>query len=539
MSAHAVRPYDTEAAQALVRMVIAPLVTGYMLWTYAAATLDASWLLYLAAQFCVVSLLLLNDVIRHPGVRPRRRLLTMLHDYVGITLTLAYGGEAMLPVYGLLIWLTVGYGLRYGVQYLLLATAMSTLSLLTVAALSAYWQAHPYLLVTLLFTSLMVPAYMHALLRARQQASEAEHAAVQAKARFLAQASHDLRQPIHAIGLFTAGLRDGRLDAEQQGLVDNIDKSLHSVSGLFRSILDLYSLDGERTQVRAEVVCLPALLQQLIRQNAEAARWAGVDIRLHCRDLHVHADPALLLTVLQNLLSNALKYAGGQPLLIGCRARNGQISVEIYDQGSGIAAEHLGLIFEEFYRVRQARDRDIEGVGLGLAIVKRLAALMHVQIRIRSVESRGTLVAIDGLQRAVAASRRTAAAEREHTFVRLLEGLRVCLIEDDCSVLQATATLLRRWGCEVHTGSTAAAIPPDFDLLITDFDLGTAFSGADCITYARSQVGRDIPAIVVTGHEVSRVQEALTDERIAVLAKPVRPAELRSLLLAHKLEQAL
>ncbi|MDH1265019.1 hybrid sensor histidine kinase/response regulator [Pseudomonas sp. GD03944] len=534
------RPHDTERAQAVVRLVIAPLATGYMLWTYheAMLTAQATWLLVSASSlFCVASLVLWLDIVRRPGNRPRRRLFAVLIDYSCITVTLAFGGEAMLPVYAILLWVTVGYGLRYGSRYLLLATIAALGSLALTTSISAYWQAQPLLVVTLLLTTVVVPAYMNALLKRSRLSAEAERAANLAKSQFLAQASHDLRQPIHSISLFTACLRDGTLDAEQGRLVDNIDKSLHSVSRLFRSILDMYSLESGRVAPQLETLALHTLLQQLVQQNTEAARWAGVEVRLHCPPLQVRADPALLSTMLQNLLSNALKYAPGRPVLIGCRRREGGVSIELYDQGRGIAKRHLDSVFEEFYRVRQVRDNDVEGMGLGLAIVKRLGDLMGLEIRMRSEEGRGTLVAIDGLQPVQAPVVASPAVKREPLAPRMLDGLRVCLIEDDDNVRTATASLLQKWGCEVETYASIPHAARPFDLLITDFDLGTEASGADCIAYVRQLRGRDIPAVVLTGHDVGRVQAAVNDAVIPVLSKPVHPAELRSLLVALRLEQ--
>ena len=538
MFATASPSYDVERAQAVVRLVIAPIAIGYTLLLHQQSIIapGLAWqILLLESLFFAASLALWIDIRRRPGNRPARRVVTMLSDYICIALTIAAGGAPMLPFYAILIWVTVGYGLRYGSGYLLLATIMATLSLVFIASTSAYWQSQPYLIITLLLTTLMVPAYMHALLKRSRLAAEAEQAATLAKSQFLAQASHDLRQPIHSISLFTACLRDSSLGTEQQRLVENIDKSLHSVARLFRSILDMYSLDSGKVVPQLETLPLHNLLQQLIQQNAEAARWAGVDIRLHCPPVYVRADQSLLTTMLQNLLSNALKYAPGQPLLIACRRRDASLSIEIYDKGRGIAEGHLDNIFEEFYRVRQARDSDVEGMGLGLTIVRRLGTLMGLHIRIRSVEGRGTLAAIDGLHQAAPPVERPAAAQGNNHSPRMLDGLRVCLIEDDQNVLLATATLLNKWGCEVDTFTSLPDVSRDFDLVITDFDLGREASGADCINHVRALTGRNVPAIIMTGHDVRRVQEQLGDEDIPILSKPVQPAELRSLLVALKL----
>lgn len=539
MSVTAARAYDAERAQAVVRLIISPIAISYTLALYLRSMIEATvaWQIFLfEAMFFAAGLVLWLDIRRRPGNRPVRRVLTMLIDYTTITLVISAGGATMLPIYAVLLWVTVGYGLRYRSGYLLLATIMATLSLLIIAGTSTYWQSQPYLIVTLILTTLMVPAYIHTLLKRSRLASEAEQAANLAKSQFLAQASHDLRQPIHSISLFTACLRDSSLDTEQQRLVENIDKSLHSVARLFRSILDMYSLDSGKVVPQLETLPLHNLLQQLIQQNAEAARWAGVDIRLHCPPVYVRADHGLLTTMLQNLLSNALKYASGQPLLIGCRRRGAGLSIELYDKGRGIAEAHLDNIFEEFYRVRQARDSDVEGMGLGLTIVKRLGTLMGLRIRIRSAEGRGTLAAIDGLQRVAEPVESAAPPPSSSQAPRMLGGLRVCLIEDDQNVLLATATLLKKWGCEVATFTSLPEVSPDFDLVITDFDLGRDASGADCINHVRALSGRNVPAIIMTGHDVRRVQEQLGDDDIPILSKPVQPAELRSLLVALKLK---
>ena len=539
MLATASPQYDVERAQAVVRLIIAPIAIGYTLLMHLRSAIDptlAGWILLLEFLFLAASLALWIDIRQRPGNHPVRRVLTMLSDYTCITLTIAIGGEPMLPVYAILIWVTVGYGLRYGSSYLLLATVLATLSLAIIASVSTYWQSQPYLIVTLLLTTLMVPAYMHALLKRSRLAAEAEQAANRAKSQFLAQASHDLRQPIHSISLFTACLRDSRLDGEQHRLVENIDKSLNSVARLFRTILDMYSLDSGKVVAHMEPLPLQGLLRQLIQQNLEAARWAGVEIRLHCPNVHVHADQGLLTTMLQNLLSNALKYAPGQPMLIGCRRRGAHLSIELYDKGRGIAEAHLENIFEEFYRVRQARDSDVEGMGLGLTIVRRLGKLMNLQVRIRSVEGKGTLAAIDGLQLASAPAQQAAAPSAGPQAPSMLNGLRVCLIEDDQNVLLATATLLKKWGCVVDTYTSLPDVAADIDLVVTDFDLGLEASGADCIAHVRALAARQVPAIIMTGHDVRRVQEAVGDDAIPILSKPVQPAELRSLLVALKLK---
>nr|WP_314583664.1 hybrid sensor histidine kinase/response regulator [uncultured Pseudomonas sp.] len=526
---------DPELGQAKVRLAFILPASTYIIGAWACGLFDTAILLanlLCYALFAVAAIGLFVEVRRRPGVKPWRRLLAMSLDFSAITFSSITSGEALLPLFGVLLWVTVGNGLRYGRGYLLLATGLSLTALAAIIAGMPFLQRYPTVALMMLVTALLVPGYVHFLLTRIQDSLRETQAANLAKARFLAQASHDLRQPIHSIGLFTACLRDGQLSADQGRLVDNIDRSLLGVEQLFRSLLDIYTLDQQQVSPRRTVVDLDTLFGDLVRQNAEAARWARVEIRWRACGLQVYSDPALLLTSLQNLLSNALKYAPGKPLLLAVRRRQGQLALVVYDQGPGIAAEHLPHLCEEFYRVRETRDRDIEGVGLGLSIVQRIATLLDLQLTIRSRPGRGTAVRLQGLP--LATLPLEARPRPVNGPQHLLAGWRVLLIEDDANVLLATATLLRSWGCEVTTATSIPAGAVSCDLVITDFDLDRSASGADCIAYLNRLQGRRIPAIVVTGHDIPQVQQALGDAEIPVLAKPVRPAELRALLLAFR-----
>ena len=217
----------------------------------------------------------------------------------------------------------------------------------------------------------------------------------QEKSRLLAQASHDLRQPIHSIGLFTACLRDARLGDEERRLVDNIDRSLLNVSQLFRSILDLYTLDNGRLQPKQENVHLGELLRDLVRRNAEAARWAGVELRLRPCRLWTRTDPGLLSTMLQNLLSNSLKYAAERPLLIGVRRR--AMAVAIYDQGRGSRRNTCrGCSRSSTGYARRATATSRESAW-GCPSSAAWGGLTGIEVTLRSRVGRGTAVTLHGL----------------------------------------------------------------------------------------------------------------------------------------------
>jgi len=522
---------NTELDQANLRIIIASIAVVYMLILGFLPGQRFDTYLPVVTYiilFLMASIGLRQAIARWPGHYPARRIFAMVHDYTGTCFGLVVGGEAALPLYAVIIWVNLGNGMRYGSRYLAIATVLALLALLCVYRLTPVWQAQPFMVLMLMLTSTVIPFYAHLLLERTRKASEEAVAANQEKSRFLAQASHDLRQPIHSIGLFTACLRESRLGDEERRLVDNIDRSLLNVSQLFRSILDLYTLDNGRILPKLQTFNLGEWLADLIRQNAEAARWAGVELRLRPCEYWVQTDPALLVTMVQNALSNCFKYGAHRPVLIGVRRRGAGLAIVIYDRGNGIAEEHLAKVFEEFYRVRQVRDKDVEGLGLGLSIVKRLGELIGVGVALRSQLGRGTAVTLYGLP--ITAPPQVTVNRDEARQVGLLTGLKVCLVEDDRNVLLATSALLERWGCVVQVELTAQDLVTDCDIIVADYDLGTHATGIECIDDVRRRRGWAVPAMIITGHDVEKIQAALHDRHIAILSKPVRPAELRATL---------
>ncbi|WP_404939694.1 hybrid sensor histidine kinase/response regulator [Pseudomonas atacamensis] len=509
------------AAIAVVYMVVLVFLPGHRFETYLPVITYIS-------LFLLASIVFRQAIARWPGHYPARRIFAMVHDYTGTCFGLVIGGEAALPLYAVMVWVNLGNGMRYGSRYLAIATGLALVALLVVYRLTPYWQAQPFMVLMLLITSIVIPFYAHLLLERTRKASEEALAANLEKSRFLAQASHDLRQPIHSIGLFTACLRESRLGDEERRLVDNIDRSLLNVSQLFRSILDLYTLDNGRVEAKMQTLNLGEWLADLIRQHQEAARWAGVELRLRPCNHWVRTDPALLATMVQNVLSNCFKYGAQRPVLIGVRKRGAGLAIVIHDRGNGIAEEHLHKVFEEFYRVRQVRDKDVEGVGLGLSIIKRLGELIDVHVALRSQLGRGTAVTLAGLP--IVAAPQSPVVRSEARQVGLLTGLKVCLVEDDRNVLLATSALLERWGCVVQGEGSAEDLVTDCDIIVADFDLGTHATGIECIDEVRRRRGWAVPAMIITGHDVEKIQAALHDRQIAILSKPVRPAELRATL---------
>ena len=361
------------------------------------------------------------------------------------------------------------------------------------------------------------------LVKARQAAEDANLS----KSRFLAQASHDLRQPIHAIGLLTASLKGTRLNREQRQMVDNIESSVDSVTSLFGSLLDISRLDVGGVTPNPAPLDLGAFLDQVVALNREVALKSQCRLSYVKSAAWVKTDGNLLLTMVQNLLGNAFKYAPGSRVLIGPRRIGGKLALQICDSGPGIEPSQIEAVFSEFYRLESvAAGGTVEGMGLGLAIVRGLGDLLDLEVRLSSVLGHGTTIVIAGLQ--AAAPARSGSARRGGTHP--LSGKRVCLVDDDETVRKAASGLLERWGCVVESGVGADEIAGECDAILADMQLGNGMSGLDAIAAIRRRSGKAIPAAILTGHSDAETLKKIAAANLPVLSKPVRPAELRALL---------
>jgi signal transduction histidine kinase len=485
-----------------------------------------------------VALLTVFLTKRFPGNYPTRRILTMANDYVALAYAIVVGCTLMLPLYAMIVWVTMGNGARFGIRYLMIAGAMAQITLLAIFVLTPYWQEDPIVAVTLSITAFVLPLYARSLVQGKEDARRAAEEANLAKSRFLAQASHDLRQPVHAIGLFLNNLKQTGLAQNQTVIVDRIDRSLQGVSGLFRSLLDISTLDSGGVAPQFQPVSIAQLFSELEQQNQENVDWLETNLKFLTTSQTVATDGALLTTIIQNLISNAIKYAPGRAIRVGCRRSGSTLSILVCDCGDGIENQHIPYLFDEFYQVRNLGDADKQGVGLGLAIVKRLATLLRLEVTITSRIGHGTTVKIDGLEICEAAASGTGSYVA-HNYAAPLLGMRILLVEDDMDVLDATADMLRSWGCHVQPYAGVPNAPEPCDLVITDFDIGGGATGIECIAAVRRAQSETLPVIVMTGHDEVRIGDMLNDPDIPILKKPVRAAELRSAIstmrVLHKL----
>jgi signal transduction histidine kinase len=374
----------------------------------------------------------------------------------------------------------------------------------------------------------------------QQQNALAEHARARAeeasrsKSLFFAAANHDLRQPLHSLGLFATALRNGPVDESGRRLIDQILQCTESLEQLFDNLLDISRLDAGQVEVKREVVAVDAVFDRLRSTFAVPAQDKGLKLSVRRSSAMLMTDATLLFRVLSNLVSNALRYTERGGIIVACRKRRGAVCIEVWDSGIGIPAEQHERIFEEFYQLdNPSRDRS-RGLGLGLATVRRIARLLDHPLRLRSAAGRGSRFTIE-VPIADPARIHTASATVEQKVPNLIRGKLIVVVDDEESVRLGMQSLLESWGCKCITAAdTAAALQgmngraPDF--IIADLRLAGADTGIDVIRELRGQLGESIPAVLISGDTATEQLRKVSAAGLTMMHKPLKPVRLRALL---------
>ena len=432
-----------------------------------------------------------------------------------------------------------------------------------------HWQLSVVLVMLFAVTLLMGRTYRDALSQAIGLKQRTEHLAEQlkrekaaaddarrlaetasrAKTQFFAAASHDLRQPLHAMGLFAEALRQKSAkagDPEVAALVNSINQSVDALEGLFGELLDITRIDSGGVDVQAGPVRLRDLFARLRLHFEPAAFEKGLALTFRGGQRIAHSDALLVERILRNLVSNAIRYTEDGGVLVACRPRGGKLIVQVWDSGIGIGEGSLPHIFEEFYQVQSQRPLEPhqrKGMGLGLAIVKRLADLLAAPLTVRSRPGHGTVFTLE-----VPAGRepRGTAPVAANTATRLgisLQGRHVVIVEDEPAVREGLTVLLEAWGATVDEFGDLAglqqwlaeAVLPSPDLLIVDYRLPQGHTGLDALAALRARwPERALPAIVITGSSLGGHEDEAAKHDFHLLIKPVPPNKLRA-MIAFKL----
>jgi signal transduction histidine kinase/CheY-like chemotaxis protein len=362
-----------------------------------------------------------------------------------------------------------------------------------------------------------------------------------AKSRFLAAASHDLRQPVHALSVFVGALRSHQMDANARGLLDHIDGSVRALSGLFGGLLDISRLDAGVVEVNRVSCAIQPLLERICRDYEAQAAAKGVELRRRPTRQVVFTDPMLLERVLRNIVLNAITYTDRGKVLVGCRRGTG-LRIQVWDTGRGIAPADQTLVFQEFYQIGNPERDRTRGVGLGLAIVKRLATLLEHRLTLESQPGKGSCFTIE-----VPRTNALSAAdpgEIVHSAGTAAPGSGLILVVDDEGAIQtAMRVLLESWGYAVLAAGSydemlaqIAVRPEHPSLIICDYRLRDNETGSAVIEKLRHEYNDTIPGMLITGDTApDRIKEAQASGYL-LLHKPV-PNEVLRAAIARLIHQ--
>jgi len=374
----------------------------------------------------------------------------------------------------------------------------------------------------------------------REKKNEAESASHE-KSRFLAVASHDLRQPLHALGLYISELQRKVSDSELEPLVGQIEHSVEAFSGLLNALLDISKLDAGAVFPKIQTCDMTALLNRVAADYLMLARMKNIRFSVRCSYQYVSSDPLLLERILTNLVSNAIRYTPQNgSVFIACKKRGNQLRIEVRDNGVGIAKHDTDNIFREFFQLAPTQLELQKGLGLGLSIVDRLVKLLGHKLTVQSAPQQGSIFALElplAVMPKVAPLMPSAKEVDEKESNSPLLGKTMLIVDDDLLVLQGTALIVESWGCNVMTAISLAEVQRflarghRWDMVVSDYQIGDTDTGFDVVKAVRKASNEPTPCILISGNTSPDLQQLASDAELQLLLKPVKPAKLRSLIL--------
>ena len=432
---------------------------------------------------------------------------------------------------GPMAWLLVHGGVLYGslaAMYVIWFVAVTELARRTSNSFTE--------LVTLRFENLDLVENLQREKTAAEQANAA-------KSRFLAAASHDLRQPVHALSLFVAAMRPRKMDDEARELLDHIDGSVRAMGGLFGGLLDISRLDAGVVEVNRGPVLVQPLLERVCHDYEVLADAKGLKLVLHECSLAVMSDAMLLERIVRNIIANAVAYTDRGRVVVGCRRRRGSLSIQVWDTGRGIPRHEQEHVFQEFYQLGNPERDRTKGVGLGLAIVRRLTQLLGHTLTVHSDVGQGSVFEVSVPYGDFAAASTAQTGEYLTPFLAHGVGL-ILVIDDEMAIQIAMKSLLESWGYEAITAGSCDEMLERIAthrtaprLIISDYRLRDNASGIDAIERLRSEYNDEIPGMLITGDTAAdRLKEA-QESGFLLLHKPVPNHRLRA-SIAHLIESS-
>ena len=525
---------DREYEPALIRPVLGSIACAilFLHWDVIGERGDRTDLVISVIAFYCCALALLAHVYLHPRVLPLRRYLAIIIDVYFITTALFLGHTSVTQGLSILyLWITVGNGLRFGKTYLHAALGLSILGFTFAMSQLDFWRENLWLGIELLFGQVLIALYVRRLVLNLDRAREAAEQANRAKTTFIATASHDLRQPMQALSLYTAALNARRVHHDDR-ILNGIQLSVQTLEQLFDSLLDVSKMEAGVMQPTLVSFPLQPLLEKVVALERPLAVAKNIHIELLTTPISVRSDPILLERILINLVTNAVRYTEqGRVVLICEEIGFRRARIMVTDSGIGISLEHQKRIFERFYRARKSGG---EGSGLGLSIVKNLAESLGYEMKVESTLGAGSCFSLelDSIDEAV-----DAATNEDIPHTQPVNGACVALVDDDPENRESMAWLLSDWGCQTICAPSLSALEEQLhaggfipDLVISDYELADGATGDEVLRRIRILFGSTLPVLLFTGRtDIAVLQNELLD--IPVISKPVHAAKLRAFIV--------
>ena len=369
-----------------------------------------------------------------------------------------------------------------------------------------------------------------------EKAQQSAEKANQAKSHFLAVASHDIRQPLQAIELFSNALSE-RHQLQADPTMGKLQSSINNISDFLDSLLDISRLEAKNIQPKPEHLFSDQQLQQLADQYKALCRHKGIDLYTRCAHNVMYVDPVLFNRVISNLLNNAVNYTDQGAITLSTRQHEDWLTVSVQDTGIGIPQDQLQDIFTEFHQLQEHDTTHKHGLGLGLSIVQRLCLLQDWKVEVSSVPGEGSCFSITvplGNQQLISA------AEKKAPGYNAFQGKQIVILDNEQSIRQALTELLTQWGANAHSFETPEAAiaftrEQSVDLIISDLHLNDGKKGTDAISAIHQQSRSPIPSLLVTGDTNPATLQTAQQQGLLILHKPVRAAQLR--IACHRLLQ--
>ena len=366
---------------------------------------------------------------------------------------------------------------------------------------------------------------------AKQQAEEANTS----KTRFLAAASHDLLQPLNAARLFTSALANQVKEPELQKTTSHIDNSLKAAEELLSTLLDISKLDAGAILPKISDFPISEILDPLKAEFSVMASNRELDLHRIKTKAWVKSDPQMLRRILQNFLSNALRYTGEGLVLIGCRHLKDQLRIEVWDTGPGIPESRIGEIFQEFRRLDTPDKHNEKGLGLGLSIADRMSKVLNHSIKVRSVYGKGTVFSVTVPK--VLAQKHTSNFLPGKRSFNTLENLQILCIDNEPLILEGMRALLEGWKCRVTTAEDQQQAlelieqqTKATEIYLADYHLNNNKTGVMALKAIEDKLGEKISGIVITADRTDKIADEVSEAGFLLLQKPVKPAALRAMI---------